>query len=82
MRNLIFLLFLGGVIFLVAGWFLDWYDITGVKNGNGKTSIQFDINGNKIKEDINKGTQKFNDTWNNINNDKGQPTTASKPPQW
>lgn len=84
MRNLIFLLFLGAVIFLVAGWFLDWYDITGVKNANGKTSIQFDINGNKIKDDINKGTDKFRDTWNNVTDDKdkGVPATApAKKPQ-
>lgn len=72
MRNLIFLLFLGGVIFLVAGWILDWYDVTGVKNTNGKTSIQVDFNGNKIKEDINKGTDKFKDTWNHIAEDKNK----------
>jgi hypothetical protein len=84
MRNLIFLLFLGAVIFLVAGWFLDWYDITGVKNANGKTSIQFDINRDKIKNDINKGTDKFKDTWNNLSDekDKGIPATApAKKPQ-
>lgn len=80
MRNLLFLLFLGVVVFLVAGWFLDWYDINSVKNDNGKTSIQFDINGNKIKEDINKGTQKFNDTWHNLQDEKskaGQPTSST-----
>lgn len=79
MRSLLFLLFMGVVVFLVAGWFLDWYDINSVKNSNGKTSIQFDINNNKIKEDIGKGTQKFNDTLNNLQDDKNksQPTTAT-----
>ncbi len=82
MRNLIFLLFLGAVVFLVTGWFLDWYDITGVKNANGKTSIQFDINRDKIKGDIDKGTDKFKDTWNNINEEKNKstPTSTSKLP--
>jgi hypothetical protein len=83
MRNLIFLLFLGAVVFLVTGWFLDWYDITGVKNANGKTSIQFDINRDKIKGDIGKGTDKFKDTWNNISEDKEKnstPASSSKVP--
>ncbi|HQR41042.1 MAG TPA: hypothetical protein PLX97_00130 [Gemmatales bacterium] len=79
MRNLIFLLFLGAVIFLVAGWFLDWYDITGVKNSSGKTSIQFDINRDKIKDDIGKGTDKFKDTWNNIADDKDKTVPATAP---
>lgn len=83
MRNLLFLLFLGVVIFLVAGWFLDWYDINSVKNSNGKTSIQFDINNDKIKEDINKGTQKFNDTIHQLQDDKNkpsQPTSTGRNP--
>jgi hypothetical protein len=83
MRNLLSLLILGAFIFLVAGWFLDWYDINSVKNSNGKTSIQFDINGNKIKEDINKGTQKFNDTWHNLQDDKSKtehPTSTTRNP--
>ncbi|MBL8824919.1 MAG: hypothetical protein JNJ77_20195 [Planctomycetia bacterium] len=70
MRNLIFLLFLGTVIFLVAGWILDWYDINSVKNSNGKTSIQFDIDRDKIKEDWNKGSKKLNDTWQQIQDEK------------
>lgn len=83
MRNLIFLLFLGAVVFLVTGWFLDWYDINGVKNANGKTSIQFDINRDKIKDDIGRGTDKFKDTWNNISEEKNKsstPASSSKVP--
>jgi hypothetical protein len=83
MRNLIFLLFMGVVVFLVAGWFLDWYDINSIKNGNGKTSITVDFNGTKIKEDINKGTQKFNDTMHNLQDDKNktsQETSTTRVP--
>ena len=75
MRNLIFLLFMGVVVFFVAGWFLDWYDITGVKNSEGKTSIQFDINRGKIKDDFHKGTQKLNETVEQIKDDKKPVTT-------
>ena len=83
MRNLFFLLFLGVFVFLVAGWFLDWYDINSVKTNDGKTSVTVDFNGNKIKEDINKGTQKLNDTWHNLQDDKskaGQPTSTNRNP--
>ena len=83
MRNLIFLLFMGVVVFLVAGWFLDWYDINSIKNGNGKTSITVDFNGTKIKEDINKGSQKFNDTMHNLQDDKSktnQETSTTRVP--
>ena len=83
MRNLVFLLFLGAVVFLFAGWILDWYNFTSVKTNDGKTSIQFDINGNKIKDDLNKGTQKFNDTMHNLQDDKNktsQPTSSNKQP--
>jgi len=83
MRNLIFLLFMGVVVFLVAGWFLDWYDINSIKNGNGKTSITVDFNGTKIKEDINKGSQKFNDTMHNLQDDKSktnQETSTARVP--
>ncbi len=81
MRSLISLLFLGVVVFLVAGWFLDWYDINSVKNTNGKTSITVDFNRDKIKEDIGKGTQKFNDTLHNLQDEKqSQPTSTNRGP--
>jgi hypothetical protein len=80
MRNLVFLLFMGVVVFLVAGWFLDWYDLTGVKNSDGKTSIQFDINRGKIKEDLKKGTQKFNETVEDLRDEKKPTTPATTPP--
>ncbi|MFT3878123.1 MAG: hypothetical protein QM703_00505 [Gemmatales bacterium] len=81
MRSLISLLFLGVIVFLIAGWFLDWYDINSVKNGNGKTSITVDFNRDKIKEDIGKGTQKFNETLHNLQDDKSnQPTSTNRGP--
>lgn len=73
MRNLVFLLFLGVVVFAVVGWFLDWYDVTGVRNSNGKTSIQLEYNGSKVKEDLGKGVKKFNETVEQIRDEKKVP---------
>ena len=72
---------LAGGVSYVAGWFLDWYDITGVKNSEGKTSIQFDINRGKIREDLKKGTQKFNETVENLHDDKSNTPQGPQPPQ-
>jgi hypothetical protein len=61
MRNLIFLVFLAIVGFLVAGYFLDWYDIKGVPGGDGNTRLQIDIHTSKIREDIDRGGDKLKD---------------------
>ena len=80
MRSLISLLCLGVFVFLVAGWFLDWYDVSKVKSDNGKSSYQVDINGNKIKEDLNKGKQKLGDTIENFD-EKNKAGKTSTPNQ-
>ncbi len=82
MRTLISLLFLGLTVFLVAGWFLDWYDVSKVKSDNGKSSYQVDFNRDKIKGDLKKGTQKFNETIEKIGEDQSKsaaphPTASS-----
>jgi hypothetical protein len=59
MRNLVFLGFILLVIFFTVGWFLDWYSFTNVKNEQGKTSVQFNLDGAKIKQDVEKGADKF-----------------------
>lgn len=59
MRNLVFLGFILLVIFLTVGWFLDWYSFTNVKTQDGKTSVQFNLEGAKIKQDLEKGAEKF-----------------------
>lgn len=59
MRNLVFLGFILLVIFLTVGWFLDWYSISKVKTDNGNSSFQVNFNDTKIKQDVEKGAEKF-----------------------
>jgi hypothetical protein len=66
MRNLVFLVFLALVVFLVTGWFMDWYSLTGVGSANGKTQFQFELDTAKIKQDLSKGKDKFNQTVENV----------------
>jgi hypothetical protein len=65
-KSLVYLLFLGLVIFAVAGWFLDWYNIGDASNKDGKHHVSLDIDGNKIRQDLNKGEVKLQDTINKI----------------
>lgn len=79
MRNLVFLAFLALVVFLVTGWFMDWYSLTGVGGANGKTQFQFELDTSKIKQDLSKGKDKFNQTVENVKKDipsKPSPTSS------
>jgi hypothetical protein len=76
MKNLVFLLFLGLVIFLVTGWFMDWYSFTGAPSENGKTTFQFEIDRSKIQQDFSKGKEKFDKTLDAL--EKPSSSAASK----
>jgi hypothetical protein len=76
MRNLVFLAFLAALIFAVAGWLLDWYSVSRTPSKGGKTSIQLDFDTNKIKEDLRKGKDKFDDTVENV---RSNDSTAHAP---
>lgn len=53
MRNILALVGAATVAFLVAGWYLGWYKISRLPSPNGKqSSVQVDINPNKINEDL------------------------------
>ncbi|HMP02296.1 MAG TPA: hypothetical protein PKD86_10155 [Gemmatales bacterium] len=69
MRNLVFLAFLALVVFLITGWFMDWYSITGVGAADGKRQYQFEIDTSKIKQDLTKGRDKLNNTMDAVKQD-------------
>lgn len=76
MKNLVFLLFLGLVIFLVTGWFMDWYSLTGAPSKDGKTKFEFEIDRNKIEKDFSKGKEKLDKTIEAV--EKPNSSAASK----
>jgi hypothetical protein len=71
------LLFLATFAFVLAGWFLDWYDIVDVQNQGGRHRLQIDIDTQKIREDLDKGQAKFRETLDRVQ----QGTEASKLPK-
>jgi hypothetical protein len=70
MRNLLAFVGLVVVAFLGGGYYFGWYKL-GIKTGNtGNSEVTFDVNTNKLKEDIGKGVTR---TGNFIDSLKKQP---------
>jgi hypothetical protein len=80
MKNLISLLFLGLVIFAVVGWFQDWYSFGNVKNADGKTSVQFELDRSKIGADLSKGEDKLKKTIDGLKADDAKGASAAPKP--
>ncbi|MER3416934.1 MAG: hypothetical protein C4297_12080 [Gemmataceae bacterium] len=66
MRNLVFIAFLALFAFVVAGWFLDWYQIRDFHSDNGKHRVQIEVDTQKIKEDLSRGRTKLQETWDRL----------------
>ena len=82
MKNLVFPLFLGLVIFAVVGWLQDWYSFGGVKNADGKTSVQFEIDRTKIGADLSKGKEKLDKTLDQLKQPKSQAVSPQPSDPW
>jgi hypothetical protein len=70
MRNIVFLGFLALVVFLIAGWFLDWYSIKGAGTSGGKTNFSVEFDSNKFNADLQRGKQKLADTIDSMSKEK------------
>jgi hypothetical protein len=57
MRNL--LAFLAAAVLVVAGlgWYLNWYKIDTTSGLGGHKEVKIDINGRKVKADVQKGAE-------------------------
>jgi hypothetical protein len=59
MRNLLALVGALVVAFAVVGWYRGWYNFKTEPDAAGHQEVNIDINGLKIKQDLNKGRQKL-----------------------
>lgn len=57
MRNILAFIGAAVVVFLGAGWYLGWYQVTSQSAGPGRSRLQVDINRDKISEDIKRGAE-------------------------
>jgi hypothetical protein len=57
MRNLLTLLGFALMVFLVLGYFLDWYSFSTQPGDSGHISLQLDVNKKKIGDDVQHGVQ-------------------------
>lgn len=89
MRNLLALFGAALLTVVGAGWYLGWYKVQSQPASvPGKTSVNIDINTNKISEDLHQGEQKLQH-WldNNKNSSEGKKADSSlmlpssEPPQ-
>ncbi len=59
MRSLLTLLGAAVVTFAVVGYFLGWYQIHTTPGPDGHRRVDIDINGKKIKQDVQNGEQRI-----------------------
>jgi len=62
-KTLIYVLFLTTCGFLVVGWFLDWYTVQDIRSSPGKHRLEIEIDTEKIRQDIERGRKKLEETW-------------------
>lgn len=73
MRNLLTLLGALLVVFLAVGYYFNWYSIRTEPGAEpGHTRIGIDINGKKVKEDVQNGVQAGSDSLQKLVNKDGK----------
>jgi hypothetical protein len=80
MRNLLALFGALTVTFLIVGYFLGWYRIQSAPSAPGHHNVNIDIDGTKIRQDLNKGGEQFRD-WLNSRTKPGPDTPSDSKAQ-
>ncbi|MCS7015935.1 MAG: hypothetical protein NZM42_07445 [Gemmatales bacterium] len=75
MKTIIYVLFLTLCGFLVIGWFLDWYSVQDVRSSPGKHRLEIEIDTDKIRQDLERGRKKLEDTWRRVKTGEEQVQT-------
>ncbi|MCS7167158.1 MAG: hypothetical protein RMI91_02640 [Gemmatales bacterium] len=78
MKTLIYVLFLALCGFLVIGWFLDWYRIQDLSSSPGKYRLEIEIDAQKIRQDIERGRRKLEETWRQMQQRQDQAQASSR----
>lgn len=76
MRSLFSLVGFVVVVFLGAGWYFNWYKLDWSTGVDGKTKVQFDVDTNKVTDDLKKGVQKGGELIDGL---KTKPATVPPP---
>lgn len=80
MRNLLALLGALVVTFLVAGYFLGWYSIQSVPSSPGHHKVNIDVDGTKIRQDLNKSGEQIRDWIGSKTQDSTEKSPQTLPP--
>jgi len=57
MRNILACIAAGVLILAGVGWYLGWFRVQTTPTADGHREVKIDVDGNKIKADVNKGEQ-------------------------
>jgi hypothetical protein len=80
MRNLFAFFGAALLTFVGLGWYLDWYKIKNDPAPAGHHSVNIDINGVKVEEDVYKGVQKAEEKLQHVlDKEKTPPEDKPKP---
>ncbi|HVK13165.1 MAG TPA: hypothetical protein VM597_30715 [Gemmataceae bacterium] len=52
MRNILALVGAATLTFLIVGWYLGWYEISGVRSPSGKQSVSVELHTGKLANDV------------------------------
>lgn len=66
MRNVLALLAACLLGFAAVGWYLNWYQLSSTASSSGHQSVNIDINGVKIREDVKKVQKGIQETRQNL----------------
>jgi hypothetical protein len=78
MKNLLAFVAAAVMMFAGVGWYLDWFQVLGSTGASGHYSVNVDIDGTKIKEDVQKGEAKVADAIDKARKDAAAKAEAEK----
>ncbi len=61
MRNILALVGAATLTFLIVGWYLGWYEISGVPGPGGKQSVSVELHPGKVTKDVGTGWDRVNE---------------------
>jgi hypothetical protein len=78
MRNLFALVGFVFVVFLGAGWYLNWYQLDFATGSDGRTKIGLDVDTHKVAGDLKSGARRAGEIIDNFKTASNGPTKSAE----
>jgi hypothetical protein len=84
MRNILALVGAATLTFLIVGWYLGWYEISGVPGPGGKQSVSVELHPDKVSKDVGRAVERGGEVVDSLRDktksDKPAPLTTPQGP--